>query len=190
MILTNLSLLHKEMKKEKIKRRKYNFEYNNKKFDVIFFSDDTPFQLLIGVIGTRKSFTLDVLMGYKISTYLESDKLRLLLEILDIKYDGKGSFSTNIFFDYFNKNIPIMLNRTNNAKPVDIGLYKKVAEEADKLYFCGWFDNEKAGRKARLTNLSKTRELLGKDIYDFCKNKNISSCWSPNLEKEIDIVLP
>lgn len=63
-------------------------------------------------------------------------------------------------------------------------------EEAEKIYFCGWFDNDKVGKKVRPENLEKTKEILGTDAYLMCKKNNISSKWTDDKDGAIEYFLP
>ena len=62
--------------------------------------------------------------------------------------------------------------------------------KAEKIYFCGWFDNDKVGKKVREKNLEKTKEILGTDAYLMCKKNNISSKWTEDEEGATEYFLP
>ncbi len=190
MVLENLKLLHKEMQKNNEVRIHYTITYNNIELDIIFFTDDKPFELLVGAIGTRESFIFKVEYGYKINTYLNGDEYRRLCNLLGIEYDPNNKFYPSSFFNSLDNQTPITLQNTGKPSTIKIGNYRKVHEEEDKLYFCGWFDNVKVGKHVRPKNLQKTLTLLGKDKYELCKRKNVSSCWSADPQKEILVELP
>ncbi|WP_269919649.1 DUF6037 family protein [Mycobacterium sp. Z3061] len=69
-------------------------------------------------------------------------------------------------------------------------MYRKNVEEANKIYFVRWLDNNKTGKRVSAENLEKTRKLLSYEAYLMCKTRNISSCWSANPSDENIFKLP
>jgi len=190
MILDGLKNLYLDMKKQNIER--YRFEYKNGKaeFDVFFFIDETPFILLFGAKGGNFSFEIEVHKGFRIKTMLDNETYKKLVKYLDLKYNPNNPFKISNFFKDFNTKIPQNASKKNIAKPEQIIKYQKNVEEVDKIYFWKWLDNSKSGKKVSQKNLEKTRKLLGKRAYEICKEKNISSCWTDDINKRNKFYLP
>lgn len=189
MKLDGLSKLCSDMNKNKIKRYKFIFKYNDVTFDVFFFIDEKPFKLALGVRVENFYFELDVNNGFIINPSI-GDKYLRLIKILGLKYNPENPFKTIYFFSKLNEKIPDHVNINNAWKPNDTAHYKQNVEEAEKIYFCGWFDNEKVHKSVRVENLNKTKEILGTEAYAMCKRKNISSRWTNNKELAIEFYLP
>lgn len=113
-----------------------------------------------------------------------------LIKFLGIKYSKDNPFSTFKFFEDFNTKIPQIVNKTNIAQPQQIIKYLNNVEESEKNYFWKWLDNTKQGNKVSKANLEKTRKLLGVKAYERCKKKNISSCWTDDINKAKQFTLP
>lgn len=177
MKLNGLKEFHNSMKINGVKKSKFIFTYNNVVFDIFFFTDEVPYKLCIGGRANNFYFELNVKKGYIIDINI-GDKYLRLLEILGLKYNQDSPFKTIYFFNELNKNIPKKIDTNNKWKPSDYAIYKRNVEEAEKIYFCGWFDNDKVGKKVREKNLEKTKEILGTDAYLMCKKNNISSKWT------------
>lgn len=189
MKLGGLENLYIDMKNKDIKRYKFIFTFNKVCFDVFFFTDEEPFKLVFGVLAENFYFEIDVKRGYNITAYL-GDKLTDLMKILGLQSDEKSHFKTSYFFEAFNKSIPIVANRSNCPEPHDIAKYRRNVEESNKIYFCGWLDNEKRGNNSKKKNLEKTRLILGHDAYQMCKDRNISSRWTDIKENAVKFYLP
>ncbi|MGY5241182.1 DUF6037 family protein [Clostridium tertium] len=183
-----LRKLHMGMKVNEEKRYKFKFRYSNKEFEVIFFTDTKPYELLFGAIGTRVSFTAIVKAGYDIEIRLSKENYNKLREILNIPIGTENPFKTTDFFRAFCDSIPEYNLRNAKVNPQDIGKYRSDLEESEKIYFYGWLDNTISGGKVK--NLEKTRVLLGEETYLFCKRRNISSKWTNDPKKEKKIILP
>ena len=177
MKLNGIKEFHNSMKINGVKKSKFIFTYNNVVFDIFFFTDEVPYKLCIGGRANNFYFELNVKKGYIIDINI-GDKYLRLLEILGLKYNPDSPFKTIYFFNELNKNIPKKIDTNNKWKPSDYAIYKRNVEEAEKIYFCGWFDNDKVGKKVREKNLEKTKEILGTDAYLMCKKNNISSKWT------------
>ncbi len=190
MILTGLADLHKSMKENEIKRYKFDYLINDVVFDVLFFVDESPYSLIFGAKGKNLCFELKVLPGYRISPILNNDTYKALCKILNLKQDKNNPFSPAAFFNEFNTKIPQYTNINNRPKPHEVAKYRKNVEEAEKIYFCGWFDDEKVGKKVRESNLEKTKAILGVEVYEFCKRRNVSTCWTADELKAIEVIIP
>lgn len=186
MQLTGLIPLFESMKSQKIQRYKFEFKRNNVSFDVIFFTDSSPYILLFGARGLNFSFEIEVHKGFRIKTMLDKDIFKKLQQVLSLQFNPNNKFSINAFFEDFNKQIPAIANFKNVPKPHEIALYSRDVEESHKIYFMGWLDNTIRGDSVTEKNLEKTERLLGYKTYLTCKSKNLSSRWTDqeHLAKE------
>lgn len=186
MKLDNLSNLYKCMKKERTNRCKFIFEYNNTVFDVFFFIDEVPFKLALGVREKNFYLELNVKYGFEIDPCInDREKYKELISVLELSYNAHSPFSPKYLFSKLNECIPLSIASTSKWNPHDTAYYKRDVEDADKIYFCGWFDNNLVNKKVRKQNLKKTKEILGLQAYEMCKSKNISSKWT---DKEKDLI--
>jgi hypothetical protein len=152
--------------------------------------DSKPFILIFGAKGKNFSFEYEVKPGFYVDPILNNDEYNKLCEILELKYDPNNHFKITGFLSDFNKCIPAFAESKNIPKPQEIIAVSKNIDEADKIYFCRWYDNESVGKKVRPQNLEKTRRLLGEKAYLRCKDKNISSCWTPDINSAESFYLP
>lgn len=186
MKLDGLRAIYKEMKVQEIERYRFRYQCNKVTFEVFFFIDETPFKLLFGLIGGSFSFDLDVKRGFQINPELPKLKYYKLCEVLGLKHDPNNPFSPAAFFREFDRQIPRRVNRRQEAQPHQIARYCQNVEEADKIYFCGWLNNNVRGNNVSPENLKKTKLLLGLKAYEICQAKNTSSKWTDvpsNVEK-------
>lgn len=190
MKLDGLIPLYQSMTFQRIGRYKFEYLAGKAVFDVFFFIDDSPRILLFGVKAENFSFEVKVTDDFLIDHVLEHSTYKKLCEVLGLKYDPDRPFSPKSFFSEFNANIPGFANPNSKFQPHDFARYRSVAEEAHKIYFTGWRDNNKWGVNVQESNLTKTRDLLGMNAYLRCRQKNISSCWTDNRNSAIDFTLP
>lgn len=94
-----------------------------------------------------------------------------------IKYDPNSTFKPRYFWDFFINNTPESLKKTKIVRPRDIVKLKPCIEERDKLRFIGFLTHDNTGKRVTISNLNKTRLLLGEKAYNRCKNDNISTRW-------------
>lgn len=175
------------MKQQNIERYKFEFIYLNVKFDVLYFIDDVPHKLAFGIKDHNYYFEIPV-RKFEIKPFI--DELNKFCNIMGFEYNPNSHYKPILFFNELNKYIPKVANKNNIPNPSQIAIYRNNVEESDKIYFIGWFENNKVGKNVRPKNLEKTRSLLSKDAYIMCRAKNISSCWSPNPKEEIQFKLP
>lgn len=180
MQLTGLIPLFESMKIQNIQRYKFQFKRSNVTFDIIFFTDESPYILLFGARGHNFSFQVPVKPGFFIDENLSTNDYYALIKVLGIKRNDNNKFRPRFFFDDFNENIPTSADPRNIPQPHEIAIYQRTIEEADKIYFCGWRDNTIDGRQVKDENLAKTKKLLGYETYSICKARNISSKWTDN----------
>ena len=175
------------MKQQDIERYKFDFKYHNVNFDVLYFIDEIPNKLAFGIKQHNYYFEIPVRKGFEVTAFL--DEYNKFCEIMGFTYNHKSPYKPVYFFNEFNKNIPNVATKKNIPKPSQIAVYRNNVEESDKIYFVKWRDNKKAGHQVSVENLKKTKLLLSNAAYLMCKEKNISSCWSPNPidEKEFEL---
>ncbi|HEO8421574.1 MULTISPECIES: DUF6037 family protein [Bacillaceae] len=185
MKLTGLKDLYKSMKQQNIDRYQFDFTYYNVKFDVLYFIDEVPNKLGFGIKTHNYYFETEVKAGFYIREFIE--EISTFYKIMKFKSNKESPFKPSYFFEVFNKQIPNQALRTNVPRPSTIATYRKDVDEADKIYFKGWINHKI--KKVSPENLDKTKKLLSYKAYVMCKNKNISSSWSPNPtdEKQYDL---
>ncbi len=191
MKLQGIMPIYNQMRRNKIFRYKFAYTVNKVEFDIFFFIDSSPYVILFGSKLTNFSFSIELEQGFLIrSTKLSEKDYNTLCKLLGLTYDPNNPFSTNKFFSEFNLKIPEYIHIQANVLPEHIAKYVTLAEETDKIYFCGWLDNNKRNNHVQSSNLEKTRKLLGESAYKTCQEKNISSCWTDNKHKSIHFELP
>jgi Family of unknown function (DUF6037) len=178
MKLEGLEGLYKSMKSQGMDRSTFDFNFRGKKFDVIYFIDETPHKLAIGVKSNNFYFEIDVRKGFIITPLFGEKEYSEFCRVMEFKYSKNAKFSPAVFFNHLNKHVPVKVNQHNIPKPHDVAKFRRNVEEADKIYFVGWLDNKIRGNKVSKGNLEKTRQLLSKKAYEMCKEKNVSSRWS------------
>ncbi|WP_240339690.1 DUF6037 family protein [Halobacillus ihumii] len=188
MKLSGLGNLHSSMRDQSIDRYKFNFTFNNVKFDVMYFIDEKPNILAFGIVKHNYYFEIPVKEGFYIKPFLE--EYSKFCKIMGFKYQPDNPFRPSKFFEEFNGQIPSNAKHKNVPKPHQIAVYRNDVEESEKIYFVKWRDNTKAGHQVSPENLEKTRKLLSYKAYLRCKKKNISSCWSVNSSDENKYYLP
>lgn len=181
MQLLGLKNLHQNMRQQNLKRAKFDFQYKNAKFKCLFFTDESPYWLILAIRGTNFFIKLDVKKGYVINPIIDREKLYKLIELLGLKTSNE-KFSIKGFFEIVNSKIPNSFSVNNEILPFEIAPYIKVPESGDGVYFVGWIPHNGIKSNARPENLEKTRFLISSEAYQICKKKNISSRWS-NDEK-------
>lgn len=187
MRLYEIKPLLQDMARNNSKIDKFRFTYNDVVFEVIVLVERSPFELLFGVVGYNYSFSLTLKPGYELQE-LPDDVFFKLCDILNLKPSKEGLTSYK-FLRYVAERIPTHYSG-KKVQPHEIAIYKKrdVAEE-DKIYFCGWrFYTNSEHKNAR--NFEKTKKWLGDEAYEFCKQNNISSCWTDIELKRKDYSSP
>lgn len=177
--LSNLRGLYKAMKTATLTRYKWRFTRGPATFEAIFLIEDSPFELLLGAIGTRFGITLRVYPGFQVDTQLPTEDYFALREALRLTPTPGRPFRPVDFFADLDAAIPQTLNlATGRVQPHDLLAYRHHVEEAAKRYFCGWKDNTTTGERVSPGNLEKTRAAFGQRVYEFCRRHNISSRWT------------
>lgn len=183
--LKKIAPLLKDMRHNNVKQDKFSFTYNNVEFDIVVLIEREPFELLFGIIDYNFSFTLNLYKGYKLE-YIPDDVFWKLCRILNLR-PGKEGLTSFKFLKFFSERIPKKYSG-KTIQPHQIAVYKKDIPDSEKIYFKGWRTHISDGRTAQ--NFDKTRALLGDKAYDFCKENNISSCWSDKPNDRVDYYPP
>ena len=171
------------MMEQGIKRTKFSIQINNVIFEAIYFIDSIPNSLAIGVRNENFYFEVNVQKNFHVSAYLGKNYGEIC-RILGLTPDKNNPYSPTKFFNEINKGIPSYVNKNNMPLPEDIASYRSNVEEADRIYFKGWLDNNLKTQKVRPENLEKTRLWLGEEAHQMCKKHNMSSCWTDKVSKK------
>ncbi|AKC37863.1 hypothetical protein BKG56_01225 [Mycobacteroides chelonae] len=171
-------------------RLRVQFEHrhpnNGAKFIVVFLADARPFQLIVVAKGAIPLVIVtDVLPGFRVSPWIESGValIATLKRILGVIPGGQTPFKLTSFFKEVASSAPTHVSAADDARPSVIARHHSDVEEADKIYFTNF---RLHGQHSHVTkiNLDKTRLLLGQECYRVCRDRNISSCWSADPERE------
>ena len=184
MQLQGLKPLYISMRQQNIDRCRFSFQFRKTVFDVLFFIDEKPFQLIFGAKGKNFYFERNVTEGFQINTGFDPKTYSKLCEVLGLKYDPNNPFSPKYLFEEFNNRVPDNISIRNVPTTSQISQYRDIKEEADKIYFWRWTFHDGKKSNVKPKNLDKTRALLGYEAYETCKKRNISSCWTDDPAKE------
>jgi hypothetical protein len=187
MKLAGLSALYKQMRRDGETRSKIEYKHGPVTFDVIFLIDETPFCLMFGAKGHNVSFEFEVGPGFSVAPNIPNEAYRALCKALGLTYDSGNPFSIKSFLDDFSARVPHLLGTKKEPKPHEVARHRRDVEDSEKVYFCGWRDNTKRSEHVTPKNLHKTRRLLGEAIYQSCKEKNISTCWTDQARDAVEI---
>lgn len=177
MKIEGLSALYQNMRTQNIKRTTFQYRHNNVYFDVMFIIDSKPFKLLFGAIGHGCGFYVNVKPGFEISPAIQpSSAYYDLCKALGLTKDSNNPFSTKKFFEHFAAKIPTTCSKENTS-PLPSSITPNI-DSVDKTFFSHWKNNSEKSGNVTDQNLAKTLKAFGSIIKDFCKEMNISSCWS------------
>lgn len=188
MKLDGLKNFYKSMKKQDIERIKFDFIFNNIKFDVLYFIDEKPNILAFGIKQHNYYFEISVENGFVIKPFL--DDYSKFCKIMGFEYNPEKPFKPSYFFKHFNNQVPNKAKVSSIPQPSEVAAYRNNVEEAEKIYFVRWRDNNKIGQQVSGSNLEKTRKLISYNAYMMSKEQNISSCWSSNPSNQKKYKLP
>lgn len=189
MRLDRLEALHQSMNTQGIAKTRFIFNFRNLQFSVVYIAENFPHTLLIGCIANQLFFVLKVDRKYEISTYL-GDNYRALVDALNLQYDPDNHFRSNVFFEEFSQIIPTVANIANTPTITEIAILSRDVEEADKTHFCGWRPHDGVTSNVRQENLQKTLRLCGSAAYKVCKEHNISSRWTDDVNNAVPYYPP
>lgn len=190
MKLSGLIPLYRSMRQQDIGRYKFRYELNHLTFDCLFFIDIEPFELVMGCLGHNFAIFKEVKQGFEVDPFIERDTFFDLRNALKTTDTSFHRFSAVDFFKQFDAQIPDYANPRNVAQPSDVVRYFSNIEEADKIHFCGWLDNNIRGNKVSEDNQEKTRRLMGQKVYEFSKRRNQSTRWTHDPAMAVELYLP
>jgi hypothetical protein len=190
MKLDALEPLHQSMQANDIDRYRFGYTHGKAKFDVFFLADTQPYKLIFGVYDQNVFIEYDVDKDFRINPQLSKEHYKQLCQLLELKYDPNNHFSPGAFMADFNTYIPKCAHCAQKVQPHEIIRYRNNIEEVEKIWFCGWRDNAQRGQSVTAENLFKTRQLLGERAYQLCKERNVSSCWTDDRSRLVDVVIP
>lgn len=183
MRLNRLSQLHMNMQQQGINKTRFEFNFRNLNFSIIYLAEQFPHELLFGCIHHNLFFVVAVRDDYKISTYL-GENFGPLVRALGLRRDQDNPFHPNVFFDAFEEATPITTNPGNTPTIRDIAIQRRDVEEADKIYFLGWLNHDGVKKKPTEENLAKTLRICGHAVHQRCRRYHISSRWTDDPHQE------
>ncbi|MDR0182392.1 DUF6037 family protein [Lysobacter arvi] len=183
MKLNGLAALHASMREAGMLRARFKVQHNHLTFACLFLADITPYELALGCVGRNLLLLYKVDAHFETSPYL-GDQFGALKEALRNGAHTGNALQPSVFLAEIDGKLPRTANAVAAPTGSDIARVYRHVEDADKIYFCGLQDNSSRGRRVTPSNLEKTRLFLGESAYDFCRSKNISSCWTDDARRE------
>lgn len=181
MRMRNLEYLVNDMLRHDVDKTKFGFSYAKTDVDVIVAIMSVGYELLLG-LQSQKPEALVVYVDNNFVAELTSNDYFRLCAAFNLNYDN-DRFSSNVFLNLLSLNIPKQYSGKQCTYKDLIPFVKtRVVEESDKVYFKGWNDHIRDGRKAR--NFDKTEFFFGKKVADYCRKHNISSIWTDKISEE------
>ena len=187
MKLNRIEQIYRGLKNDNETYYIFNYSKNGVIFNILFDIYYSPFKLHFLVVKDNFSFVIDINKGFIISTSLNKEDYIRLCRVLGLKYDEDNPFSPKIFFEDFDKNIPLYNKRKHNKREL-YKFYCNSIEESNKIYYKGilpWKEINN-GKNVTQENLEKTR-ILYPELYDFCKRENVSIIYTANKSEENEI---
>lgn len=179
--LSNLEYLVNDMLRHNVDKTKFAFSYAKTDIDVIVAIMSAGYELLLG-LRTKKPEAFIIYVDSNFVAELTSNDYFRLCAAFNLNYDN-DKFSSNVFLNLLSLNIPKQYSGQQCMYKDLIPFVKaRTVEESDKVYFKGWNDHIKDGRKAR--NFDKTEFFFGKTVADYCRQHNISSIWTDKISEE------
>lgn len=179
MHLPGLQRLHTSMQSVGIDRIQFQLTHNHLTFAGVFLADVSPFELAFGAIGHEFVLIYEVDGQYNALAYIkDAAVLEALKSALNTGQGSGHAFNPGQFLREIDDALPKHANPNHVPSYADVVRVYRYVEEANKVHFSGWHNNNIRGEKVRPKNLAKSRRLLGQQTHDFCKRNNLSSCWS------------
>lgn len=178
MHMPHLQHLHTSMQNVGIHRMRFTVPHPPLTFEGIFLADKLPYQLGLACIAHNFTLLFDVDKQYNITAYIHDqatlDQLKAAL------FQGKRGtpLRVNQFLAAIDASLPTAARKSDRAQPKDVMRFRRNVEEANKVYLCGWRDNNVYGTNVTAGNLDKTRAWLDEATYFWCKQHNISTRWT------------
>lgn len=189
MRMDGLARLHASMQAIDLDRVKFRIQHNHLVFSGLFLADVVPYELALACLGHDLVLIFDVSRDYEIGAYL-GDQYGPLAAALRNGAGRGNPLQPSVFLREIDAALPSSVVSGDRPTRADVVQVYRDVEEANKVYLCGWRDNDVRGECVSAANLAKTRRLLGQATYDWCKRRNISTCWADDPSREISAGLP
>lgn len=189
MLLNNLKPIYYQLREEKLTYCIFPFISNNVTFEIFFDIGKVPFRIGFLAHSSELQLWKDINRGFNISTILTDKEYKMLVEILQLKYDPTNHFSPFKFFDQFNLAIPASIPPIMNEKRIRTVLQTfHDIEEKEKVNYKGHKDwgRSKSIRHRTPENLEKTR-LIYPELYERIKDRDISIMYTANKGNQFDV---
>ncbi|MCM3654151.1 DUF6037 family protein [Metabacillus litoralis] len=183
MILTNLKQLFKDIKKNGLTYDVFDFTKNNVSFNILFDINPKPYKLIILKKRSSLFIKLDVNYGFVINPHLSINDYKTLISMLELKFQTGSPFSTKVFFEELNRNIPSEITKKVVEKRTLSKIYN--CEEEEKVYIKeirDWSKYPHLNKSCSPENKEKTR-LLYPELYEEIKDKNISVFYTQHTNE-------
>ena len=181
--LGGLEKLARSMGQLKTERQVFRFRNGKGYFAVIFVIDTNPWKLVITPRGAMRPFSIvkDVHPGYRIEARI-GEHYGDLCEYLELTYDPANPFGAIKFWRSLDAQIPAQASLSKRPHPEQVAPAFRGVEEKERPYFyC--YRGQPEGSGPTTENLNKTKLLLGRDVYEICKNHRCSSVWTDDPSK-------
>lgn len=175
-----LELLVADMERNNAKKDNFPLQYAKYNFDVVVSIISGGYQLLVGVLILNLAIIVNVNKNFVAE--LTDDAYRTLRDTLRL-FPNKDHFTSDVFLKVLSSNIPEKYSG-RNCSHTDMTFFANAlrVEDSDKIYFKGWNDHVKDGRRAQ--NFDKTELFFGKEVANYCRQNNISSMWTDKPGEE------
>ena len=188
MHMPRLAQLHQSMKGVAIERIRFRIQHAHLTFEGIFLADARPYQLGLACLAHNFTLTFDVDQHYELTAYIHDENARnRLMNALNLG-GGGPAFRAGLFMQQIDAALPANALPGDRAQPSDLARFRSDVEEANKIYLCGWRDNNVAGERVRPENLAKTRALIDEATFLWCSKHNISTCWTHDRSKALTTI--
>lgn len=167
-----------DMEAKGVEKEHFSFAYAKQTIDCILAFTKSGYELLVGVHALNFGFVVPIVQN-KNKDYIveltDEDYLRFC-KALKLSYRNDG-FTSNTLLKLLSNKIPEKSSgiKINYETMINYVECRKI-DESEKIYFKGWNDHIKDGKKAQ--NFDKTEFYLGKQVTDYCRRNNISSMWT------------
>ena len=184
MHMPRLAQLHQSMKAVQLVRMRFPLQHAHLSFMGIFLTDTHPkYQLGLACLSHNFTLLFDVDHHYDVVAYIHDETTRkALLNALN-QGGGGPAFRTGAFLQQVDNALPAKAQANHRATPADLVCFRRDVEDANKIYLCGWQDNNRLGKNVTPENLDKTRSLIDEATYLWCIKYNISTCWTDDATK-------
>ena len=172
--------LHKQMIKSQVTKYIGKFKYNNIECTYLFDTDTTPYELIFIRQKDKKTLILRIIVknNYIIDDYQPKEYYNII-DFFEIKKGNDKVFRPNDLFNKLDTGLlELKLLNLFQPKCYEIAKFHSEVEESEKIYFKTLLNNNLRNNSVTDRNFEKTIKLIGKEIANDLKNKNISTCWT------------